>query len=138
MAANDAANAPALSVTTDNEAALAADRFYGSADFHETLRGNGVAGLRSVRFNPEVPRIIDGELLIVAEAVRDAPLLQVIGGHLQLHAITGENPNAMDSHATRQVAENRVISGLSAQDANLEHGVWKSLINNADQFNNVL
>jgi len=44
----------------------------------------------------------------------------------------------MDSHATSEVAENRVIPRLLTEDADLKLGVWKSLFNDADHFNNIL
>ncbi len=41
-----------------------------------------------------------GENSIGAEAVDNAPLLYVIWGHFYLYAVTGENPDAVYSHAS--------------------------------------
>jgi hypothetical protein len=59
-----------------------------------------------------VPRGLLRERLIGTEAVDDAPLLKVIGGHLDLHAITGENPHAVDPHTPRERAEEFVVLHL--------------------------
>ena len=37
------------------------------------------------------------------ETKDDAALLEVVGGHFHFHAVTGEDANAMQAHAPREV-----------------------------------
>ncbi len=79
-----------------------------------------------------------GRNVLCREAVDDAPLLQVVGGHLHSHPISGKNPDAVYAHASRKVAEEFVIFDLVAGNANPEHGVRKRFLHDADEFDYVL
>jgi hypothetical protein len=72
------------------------------------------------------------------EAIDDAPLLKIVGSHLNLDLVSGEDADTMDAHATCQVTEERVILCLLTGDSDLECGVGIRFFHNADQFNYIL
>ena len=76
--------------------------------------------------------------IIGAEAIDDATLLQVVGRHLQTHAITGENAHLIHAHAAREMTEECVILGFQRGDANAERGIGKALRHHANELDHIL
>lgn len=72
------------------------------------------------------------------EAVDDAPLLQIVGGHLYLHPVTGKDAHAVHPHASCQMAEKFMILRLIAGHTDAECGVWETFFYNAHEFDYVL
>src|SRR3989344_7321707 len=72
----------------------------------------------------------------VAEA--DSPLFEIIGRHLYLHPVAGENAHAVYPHASRQRAQNHMILRLGTKDAYLERRVRERFFHNSDKFDYVL
>ena len=71
------------------------------------------------------------------KSIHDATLLQVVGGHFDLHFVTGENADTMHPHTTRQMAQKFVVLRLVARHADAECGIGKSFFHNADEFDDV-
>ncbi len=92
------------------------------------------------RFCCRLRDVIGGELwerLIGAETVDDTTLFQIVGRHFHFHAIARQNPHSVDSHTSRERAEQLVILRLRTQDANSERGIGERFLNNADEFDDV-
>lgn len=135
--ADDATNA-----LTDDHATVLASRADGGTNFHGILRGDsGRCGDRSVgsdgRGNGNCFRRIAG-WIIGAEAIHDAPLLQIVRCHLEAHSVAGENPHLVHSHATSEVAEELVILGFQRGDADSERRIGITLFYDADEFDDIL
>lgn len=72
------------------------------------------------------------------EAVHDAPLRQIVGRHLDLHAVTGKNAHAVNAHASRQMTEELVILRLVTRYADSEGGIGECFQHNADELDDIL
>ena len=82
-----------------------------------------------------LPELHDG--LVGAEAVDNAPLLEIVGGHLHFHAIPGENPHAVEAHATGEMTEELVILRLLRENADAEGGVGEAFLNSAYELDHL-
>ena len=85
-------------------------------------------GIRGIR--------IDG--LTCAEPVDDAAFFEIVRSHLDLHLISGENPYAVEAHATREMTEEFVITRLSREDTDPKSGVGKALFDATYERNDLL
>ncbi len=78
------------------------------------------------------------ERLIGSVAVRNAPLLEIVGRHLDLHAISRENADAVDAHTTGQGAEELVVFRLGRENPDAEGGIRERFLHDAGELDNVL
>ena len=122
-----------------DDAALLAHAADGGADFHEGM-GLGLWFPASLCFffsgwNLYVEFRND---LVRSVAIHNASLFQVIGGHLDFHAVAGEDSNAMEAHAPGKMAKDLVVLCLIRQDADAESGIGKGLFYNANELNDCL
>lgn len=79
-----------------------------------------------------------GTGIIRAEPVDDAPLLKIVGGHLDFHAVTGKDPDFVHPHAPGQVAQELVIFRFVGGDADPERRIGITLFYDADEFDDIL
>lgn len=68
------------------------------------------------------------------QAIGDPALLQIVGRHLYLHAVTRKDAHAMDPHASGKSTEELVIFRLVGDDPNAEGGIGETLFHNADEL----
>lgn len=68
------------------------------------------------------------------EAIDDATLLEIVWGHLYLHAVAGENAYTMDAHPPCKRAKQLVILGLLTGDTDSERRIGEGFFHNADEF----
>lgn len=109
--------------------------FDGGSDFHG-LSGLGGRRSRGSGLDELSLRIQTG--VVRTEPIDDAPLLQVVGGHLQLDAVAGKDPYFVHPHASGQVAEELVILGFFRGDADAERCVRVAFFDDANEFDNIL
>lgn len=78
------------------------------------------------------------DYLTRVEAENDASFLEVIGGHLHFHPVSGENADAVEAHASRKMTMKLVVFRSFREDANAKGGVGEALLHNANELNHVL
>ncbi len=131
--ADDAAHDLPLAIAAQHQTAVFADRFAGRSDFHGRDSRNAGRGRGCC-----LPLAGHGPRRHRREAVDDAPLFEIVRGHLNLHAVSGQDAHPMDAHAPCQMAEELVVLCLVACHADAERGIGKGFFHNADEFNNIL
>ena len=78
------------------------------------------------------------EWLIRSVTVRNATLLEIVGRHFNLHAISRQDTDAVDAHATGQGAEELVSFRLEREDPDAESGIRKRFFDDAYELDDVL
>lgn len=73
-----------------------------------------------------------------AEAVDDAPFLEVIRRHLYSHAVTGEDADLIHTHAAGQMTEELVSFRFLGGDLHSEGRVGIAFLNRTDELDDIL
>jgi hypothetical protein len=76
--------------------------------------------------------------LLTGESKDDPSFLEIVGSHLDLHAVTGENADPVEPHAAGEVTEELVLFSIGEHDANAKGRIRKALFHAADKLNDLL